>query len=183
MSQSSESCRHNPLCCFSTSVYFCKRIFRYRLSPETFGYTLVPYLHYSLSLYHLLTMFVQFSDYRHILKYSSCLILICYIRVRGFGCRGGLGIFLFSTASKLFLGPTQAPIEWIPGALSPGVKREGVKLTTHILLVPRSRMRGAIPPLPQNVITRFWRYGLIPLKLTLWFYLFEQRCSWIFTLF
>jgi hypothetical protein len=30
-----------PLCCFSTSVYCSKRILRYRLSPETFGYTLV----------------------------------------------------------------------------------------------------------------------------------------------
>jgi len=38
VSQSSEFCRHNPLCCFSTSVC-C--LFRYRLSPETFGYTLV----------------------------------------------------------------------------------------------------------------------------------------------
>jgi len=37
----SEFCGHNPLCCFSTSVYCCKLIFRYRLSPETFGYTLV----------------------------------------------------------------------------------------------------------------------------------------------
>jgi hypothetical protein len=42
MSQSSEFCRHNPLCCFSTSVYYYyKRIFRYWLSLETFGYTLV----------------------------------------------------------------------------------------------------------------------------------------------
>jgi hypothetical protein len=41
MSQSSEFCRHNSLCCFSTSVYCCKLIFRYRFSPETFGYTLV----------------------------------------------------------------------------------------------------------------------------------------------
>jgi hypothetical protein len=29
------------LCCYSTSVYCCKRIFRYRFSPETFEYTLV----------------------------------------------------------------------------------------------------------------------------------------------
>jgi hypothetical protein len=36
-----EFCRHNPLCCFSTSNTKGKRIFRYRLSPETFGYTLV----------------------------------------------------------------------------------------------------------------------------------------------
>jgi hypothetical protein len=40
VSQSSEFCRHNPLCCFSTSVYCCCS-FRYRLSPETFGYSLV----------------------------------------------------------------------------------------------------------------------------------------------
>jgi hypothetical protein len=41
MSQFSEFCRHNPLCCSSTSVCCCCCLFRYRLSPETFGYTLV----------------------------------------------------------------------------------------------------------------------------------------------
>jgi len=39
-SQSSEFCRHNPLRCFSTSVYCCC-LLRYPLSPETFGYSLV----------------------------------------------------------------------------------------------------------------------------------------------
>jgi hypothetical protein len=39
VSQSSEFGRHNPLCCFSTSVYCC--LFCYGLSPETLGYTLV----------------------------------------------------------------------------------------------------------------------------------------------
>jgi hypothetical protein len=33
--------------------------------------------------------------------------------------------------------------------LFPGVKRPGLKLTTHLHLVPKSRMRRAIPPLPQ----------------------------------
>jgi hypothetical protein len=37
--QPSAFCRHIPLCCFSTSVYCCKDVFRYRLSPETFDYT------------------------------------------------------------------------------------------------------------------------------------------------
>jgi hypothetical protein len=41
MSQSSEFCHHNPLCFFSTSVYCCFCLFRCRLSPETFGYSLV----------------------------------------------------------------------------------------------------------------------------------------------
>jgi hypothetical protein len=35
----------------------------------------------------------------------------------------GLGIFLFTTASRTVLGPTQPPIQWVPGALSLGVKR------------------------------------------------------------
>jgi hypothetical protein len=39
VSQSSEFCRHNSLYCSSTTVCCC--LFRYRLSPETFGYTLV----------------------------------------------------------------------------------------------------------------------------------------------
>jgi hypothetical protein len=41
MSQSSEFCRHNHLCCFLASVYCCKHVFRCRLSPESFDYTLV----------------------------------------------------------------------------------------------------------------------------------------------
>jgi hypothetical protein len=34
------------------------------------------------------------------------------------------GIFLFTTASRTALGPTQPPIQWVPGALSLGVKRQ-----------------------------------------------------------
>jgi hypothetical protein len=36
-----------------------------------------------------------------------------------------MGIFLFTTASRTALGPTQPPIQWIPVALSLGVKRPG----------------------------------------------------------
>jgi hypothetical protein len=61
------------------------------------------------------------------------------IGVLGFGSRRGLGIFLFTTASRTALGSTQPPIQWVTGALSLGVKRPGVKLTTHLHLVPRSK--------------------------------------------
>jgi hypothetical protein len=44
VSQYSEFFRHNPLCCFSMSNTKGKHILPYRLSPETFGYTLV-YVH------------------------------------------------------------------------------------------------------------------------------------------
>jgi hypothetical protein len=33
--------------------------------------------------------------------------------------------FLFSTSSRPVLGPTQPPIQWVPWAISPGVKRPG----------------------------------------------------------
>jgi hypothetical protein len=49
VSQSSEFCRHNTLCCFSTSVYCCC-LFRYLLSPEIFGYALVLSSHLRLGL-------------------------------------------------------------------------------------------------------------------------------------
>jgi hypothetical protein len=43
--------------------------------------------------------------------------------------------------SRPALGPTQPPIQWVPGVLPPGVKRGwGVTLTTHPHLVPRLSM-------------------------------------------
>jgi hypothetical protein len=43
--------------------------------------------------------------------------------------------------SRLALRPTQPSVQWVPGVLSPGVKRgRVVTLTTHSHLMPRSRM-------------------------------------------
>jgi hypothetical protein len=47
------------------------------------------------------------------------------VGVLGFDYRQGLGIFLFTTASRTALGPTQSPIQWVTGALSLGVKLPG----------------------------------------------------------
>jgi hypothetical protein len=47
------------------------------------------------------------------------------IGVLEFDSRRGLGIFLFTTVSRTALGATQPPIQWVPRALSLGVKRLG----------------------------------------------------------
>jgi len=36
-----------------------------------------------------------------------------------------LSLFLFTTASRPALGPTQPPMQWVQGALSLGLKRPG----------------------------------------------------------
>jgi hypothetical protein len=47
------------------------------------------------------------------------------IGVLRFDSRRGLGIFLFTTAYRTDLGPTQPPIQWVLGALSLGIKQPG----------------------------------------------------------
>jgi hypothetical protein len=59
-------------------------------------------------------------------------------------------LVLQSLWNLLALGSTQPPIEWVPGALFRGLSCRGVKLTTHLQLVPGSRKCGSIHPLPHR---------------------------------
>jgi hypothetical protein len=67
---------------------------------------------------------------------------------RGFESRQGLGIFLFTTASRPTLGPTQPPIQWVPGALSLGKEWSG-------------READHLPPSSAEV-TNAWSYTSTP---------------------
>jgi hypothetical protein len=42
---------------------------------------------------------------------------------RGVGVRAPVGSRIFSTSSRPALGSIQPPIQWVPGAVSPGVRR------------------------------------------------------------
>jgi hypothetical protein len=88
----------------------------------------------------------------------------------GFDSRQGLGI-LSITESRTALRPIQPPIQWVPGALSLGGKSDrGVKLTTHLYLVPRSIMCGAVPPLPQYVFMAWCSVKKVQRQLFLYLY-------------
>jgi hypothetical protein len=67
----------------------------------------------------------------------------------GFDSRYGQGVFLFTTASKTTLEPTQPPIQWLPGALSPRIKRPG-------------REVNHTPP-PSAEVKNGWSYTYTPL--------------------
>jgi hypothetical protein len=49
------------------------------------------------------------------------------IGVLGFDSWQRLGIFLFTTSSRMSLGPTHPPIQWVPRALSLGAKQLGLE--------------------------------------------------------
>jgi hypothetical protein len=64
----------------------------------------------------------------------------------GFDFRRGK-IFLSSTVSRLALRPTQSPIEWVPGAISSGVKRPGRETDRSPLFSAGVKKGGAKSPL------------------------------------
>jgi hypothetical protein len=66
----------------------------------------------------------------------------------GIICIRVVGIFV-TTAFRPALGPTQLPIQWVPGALSFWVKWPGREADHTTPSSAAVRMRGAIPPLPR----------------------------------
>jgi hypothetical protein len=69
----------------------------------------------------------------------------------GVGVRVPVGSRMFSTSSRPALGPTQYPIQLIPGVLSPWVKRPGREAGQSIhpcLHIPSRRSAELVKPRP-----------------------------------
>jgi hypothetical protein len=77
------------------------------------------------------------------------------IGVLGFDSRRGLGIFLFTTASRPTLGPTQPPIQWVPGILSLAVKRPVLK--TDQFTPSNTEVKQCVELYFQSPSTHSWR--------------------------
>jgi hypothetical protein len=61
-----------------------------------------------------------------------------------------VGSRIFSTSLRPFLEPTQPPIQWVPGALTPGVKRPR-REAGHSQIVPSGQKKcGYIHQLPHK---------------------------------
>jgi hypothetical protein len=53
---------------------------------------------------------------------------------------------------KPTLEPSEPPIQWITDAHSSGIKRQEWEAAPYLQLVPRSRKRGSVHPLPPYVL-------------------------------
>jgi hypothetical protein len=98
---------------------------------------------------------------------SVCIALGYGLDVRGPRVRFTAdGNFLFTTASTTALGPTQPPIQWVPGALSVKVKRPG-------------READHSPPSSAEV-TNAWSYTSTPEYVFIAWCLIKRRDNFTF---
>jgi hypothetical protein len=80
------------------------------------------------------------ADNSGLLKYKAGSSVSIVSGRPGFDLQQRQRTFSLTSASRPALGPIQAPVQWVPGALSPGIQRgRGVMLTTHPLLEQRLR--------------------------------------------
>jgi hypothetical protein len=85
----------------------------------------------------------------NVASWGSSVSIVMGYGLDGQGSIPGRGkIFLSFIASRPALGPTQPPIQWVPGALSPGVKWYGHEADHSPPSSVKVKNCGAIPPLP-----------------------------------
>jgi hypothetical protein len=81
----------------------------------------------------------------------------------GFDSPRGLGIFLFTTASRPALGPTQPPIQWVSGAFSLGVKRPMREVDHSPTSSDEVKTAWSYTSTPQYTFIAWWGSFTLPL--------------------
>jgi hypothetical protein len=71
----------------------------------------------------------------------------------GFGSRQGQEIILSSKSFRSAVGPTQRPIELVPGFCPDDKATFDTIFTSHLRLLPRLRKGGAMFALPYIIVT------------------------------
>jgi hypothetical protein len=77
------------------------------------------------------------------------MVITLWVGQSRFRILGRQEIFLFSKPFIPALGPTQPPLQWLQGTLFREVKSPRCGANHSPRLVPRLRMSGTVPPLPQ----------------------------------
>jgi hypothetical protein len=90
---------------------------------------------------NMLKINVRISKYMTLTPYSDGLDGPCSFT--------GVQDFLLSTASRPTLGPTQPPVQWVPAARSPEIKRQGREADHSPATTAEVKKVRAIPPLPR----------------------------------
>jgi hypothetical protein len=81
----------------------------------------------------------------------QCLTTVGRLGDRGSVSDRGERTFPLASVFRQALEPTQSPVQWVRGVFSPGLKGcQGVTLTTHPHLVPRSRMSRSYTTSPPS---------------------------------
>jgi hypothetical protein len=110
------------------------------------------------------------GDWEIIISAFLCTCFFFFIGNR-YDSRRGLGIFLFTTASRTALGPTQPPMQWVPGALSLGVKRPGREADHSPLSSAEVKNAWSCTSTPQYVFMAWClakHTKTLPLPFTVW---------------
>jgi hypothetical protein len=129
--------------------------------PQSEKLTLWKHRNFNVTSHHRRLQFLfpswSCSPSFYVVKWDSSvgIAMGCGLDDRGSISNRAKRFFVFSTASRLALEPTLPPIQWLLGALPPGVKWPGHEADHSSPSSAKVNNGGALPPLP-HVFIGWW---------------------------